>query len=133
MPSQEEYSHFLLMLDNSILSLFIIALLGVVLLWRGYPVIKSYVPHVPLPRLGWVSIIILALALRVPALLTSFWYDESFSGAMVQLNFDQLHHLIMSDVHPPLAYLMFWLSSRIMGDSMIALRLPSIAFGLLSL
>ena len=79
------------------------------------------------------SLLIGALLLRLPLMFMSFWYDEAFTARMASLSWSQLWPAIQADVHPPPYYVLIWLWSRIVGHSEFMLRLPSLAFGMLSL
>lgn len=87
------------------------------------------VPHIALPNI--TLILCLAFLVRLPALAQPLWYDETFTARMASIPLQNLPAAIMGDVHPPLNYLIQWLTARLLGDSAIALRLPSLAFGLL--
>lgn len=131
MPSYNEYTTLMHSLDTLISFLAVPALLGVMLLpripmWRQLPLLS-----IPLPPL-WL-ILAAALIYRLPLLFGSFWYDETFTGAVVSLRFEDLHRMIMSDVHPPLVYFLQWAWVQVAADSEIALRVPSLGFGLLSI
>ena len=88
---------------------------------------------------SWYTVLgALALALRVPFLLESLWYDEAFSFRIAMMPFGQLGPAIISDVHPPTYYGLIWLWARLApglsGPALWAwLRLPSLAFGLLAI
>lgn len=74
---------------------------------------------------------LLGLVLRIPHLFDSLWYDETFTAALARLPLRDLPTAVLGDVHPPLPYLVQWLAARLLGTSEIALRLPSLAGGLL--
>jgi uncharacterized membrane protein len=59
----------------------------------------------------------------------ALWYDEMFSGQMARLPIAQLLQATAGDVHPPLWYLIEWLSVRLAGNSAAGLRLPSVVLG----
>lgn len=94
--------------------------------WLGAKVFKP-------PRRFWLWLWVLAVVLRLPGMQQSFWYDESFTGAIARLPFEHVTNAIMGDVHPPLPYLMFWLAGRLFGLTEFGLRLPSFALGLFSI
>lgn len=71
-----------------------------------------------------------AMALRIPHLFENLWYDETFTAAFARLPLEQLPAAIMGDVHPPLPYLVSWLTGHLLGMSEVALRLPSMGFGM---
>jgi len=80
-------------------------------------------------------ILILGLVLRLISLNQSFWLDEATSGLVVR-NFS-LTEIVTKfspgDFHPPLYYLILKVWSSFFGTSEIALRFPSIIFGLLTI
>lgn len=79
----------------------------------------------------WVWLLPLALLIRLPiAALHTLWYDETFTAAIARLPLDQLPTALLGDTHPPLAYVLNGLSVRLFGSSELALRLPSLFFGL---
>lgn len=81
-----------------------------------------------------LAVIIFGFLLRVISLNQSFWLDEATSGLVVR-NFN-LGEIVTKfspgDFHPPLYYLLLKVWSYIFGTSEIALRFPSILFGLLT-
>lgn len=101
-----------------------------VLLWAGkrwtIPYWKPFEWEFPLH-----ITLLIGFWLRLPHLLDSLWYDEMFTAAVVKVPFENLPQVIMADVHPPLNYLIQWLTARLFGMSEVALRLPSMVFGLL--
>lgn len=91
-------------------------------------------PSITLPRFRlplWFWPLLLALVLRIPRLFDNLWYDETFTARMASIPLENLPVAIMGDVHPPLNYLIQWLTARLLGTSEVALRLPSLVFGLL--
>ena len=112
--------------DRVIFGLALLALLGAVAAHR--------LPRFKLPRISPLFIIlILAFALRIPGLSESFWYDETFSAAMASLSLDDLGAAMVSDVHPPLYYLVLWGVAQIAGTSELALRAPALLAGMASI
>lgn len=80
----------------------------------------------------WV--ILLALFLRLINLNQSLWLDEALqfkSIAYFSLK-DLLTVYLPGDFNPPLSYLVNFFFSKIFGYSEIALRLPSVIFGVLT-
>lgn len=80
----------------------------------------------------WLLIVAVALIFRVPGMNDSLWYDESFTAALARLPFDRMNIVNLYDVHPPIWYFIEHLTVRIFGASEIALRLPSLVFGVYS-
>ena len=82
-----------------------------------------------------LAVIVFAFLLRVISLNQSFWLDEATSGLVVR-NFS-LGEIITKfspgDFHPPLYYLILKVWSSFFGTSEMALRFPSIVFGLLTI
>ena len=60
------------------------------------------------------------------------WLDEAISIHEAHLSFhDMMESLQVSDRHPPLHYIVLWLTVRALGDSEFAVRLPSLIAGTL--
>lgn len=79
----------------------------------------------------WV-VILFGLVARIPGLFSEpFWYDEVSTAAFAQLPISNIGALA-GDTHPPLFYLAQWIAAQLFGTSEIALRLPSLLFGVLS-
>ncbi|HEY2571050.1 MAG TPA: glycosyltransferase family 39 protein, partial [Solirubrobacteraceae bacterium] len=85
---------------------------------------------------GWwalAALILLAAALRLATLTEqSFWYDEAFTPVHV-LHAGlgaTLKSLVHSENTPPLWYLLAWVDARVLGDGVLALRLPSALAGI---
>lgn len=91
--------------------------------------------HIPLPyQLPYMALILLlALALRLPIMSQSLWYDEAFTARLASLPLNMLPNAVMNDVHPPGYYMLIWGWERLVGDSPSMLRLPSLVFGLLGI
>lgn len=80
-----------------------------------------------------IAILIVAAALRLPDLdRTSLWYDEAVSWQQSRSDFPSLIALVARDNYPPLHNILLWLTMPLLGDSEIALRLPSALLGLAS-
>lgn len=80
----------------------------------------------------WITLVLAGIAIRIPHLTQSLWYDEVWR-THVMLRAENLHAMLLQDVHNPLynAFMYLWIS--IAGDSEIAIRLPSLCFGLVSI
>jgi hypothetical protein len=87
--------------------------------------------YLPLPSLSFILLI--GLLLRLPLLGESLWYDEAFTARIATLPLDALPAAVAADVHPPGYYSLVWLWAHLIGSSALALRLPSLVFGLLSI
>jgi len=108
-----------------------VAIIAVTLAALGaVAVARRWRPWFPEPPL-WL-ILVIALAVRIPGMFQSFWYDETFTAAFARLSWPDLGIAILSDLHPPLPYLMFHVTGNLIGWSEVALRLPSLLFGLLA-
>jgi len=73
-----------------------------------------------------------ALLVRLPRLTQSLWYDE-VCYTSVFLRTDRLSNLLFRDVHPPLYALFMYAWTALFGDGELAMRLPSLLFGLASI
>ncbi|MBZ0282084.1 MAG: glycosyltransferase family 39 protein [Anaerolineae bacterium] len=73
-----------------------------------------------------------ALVARLPGLWSeALWYDETFTAGLARLEFPHMMDVIRADVHPPLWYMVEWVTVRLLGSSEAALRFPSLLCGLL--
>lgn len=70
--------------------------------------------------------IIAFVAVRVPFLFQSLWYDEAFTAWLVNLPFGNMIQATAGDVHPPLWYVIEWAFVRVFGNSDWVLRLPAL-------
>lgn len=82
-----------------------------------------------------IGILFLALILRLIMINQSLWLDEAIGAiAARDYSFSQiLSNFIKIDNHPPFYYLLLRFVSLIFGYSELALRLPSIVFGVLTI
>ncbi|MFH0943328.1 MAG: glycosyltransferase family 39 protein, partial [Candidatus Beckwithbacteria bacterium] len=80
-------------------------------------------------------ILLLGLSLRLINLNQSLWLDEAFQfKATAYFSLKQMLTVYLpGDFNPPLSYLINFFFNRIFGYSEIALRLPSVIFGLLTI
>ena len=80
-------------------------------------------------------ILILALVLRLISLNQSLWLDEATTAYVAShFNFGEIiTRFAPSDFHPPLYYLVIRAWSLVFGTSEIALRMPSVIFGVLTI
>jgi mannosyltransferase len=82
----------------------------------------------------WITIFALAAGLRLLQLGTAeLWYDEAGTVWMAQLPFDKMVSATASDTHPPFYLAVMWGVIRVLGQSEIAVRLPSVILSLASL
>jgi len=84
----------------------------------------------PLKIALWLT---LAALLRIPLLFDGPWYDEAFTMWLADLPLEQMLAATAGDVHPPLWYLISWLTGAVFGVSALTMRLPAFIFGLLAL
>lgn len=89
---------------------------------------QSYEYRNPSQKFFWPVLWALAIAARIPLLFDFAWYDETFSYAMTRPSWGSFGTALMSDVHPPLHYIILRLLSGL--DSILVLRLPSFVAGL---
>ena len=77
--------------------------------------------------------VLVALGLVVRLISSrGLWVDEAISVTQVQQPLGtMLQSLQQTDVHPPLHYLLLWVTVRVAGTSELAVRLPSIIAGTL--
>jgi 4-amino-4-deoxy-L-arabinose transferase-like glycosyltransferase len=60
------------------------------------------------------------------------WVDEAISVSEARMSFGaMIHQLATADVHPPLYFTILWASGRLIGFGDVAVRVPSIVFGVL--
>ncbi|WP_432992258.1 glycosyltransferase family 39 protein [Dactylosporangium sp. CA-233914] len=78
-------------------------------------------------------IVAVGVLLRVVP-LRSVWLDEAISIGQARLPYlRMLHDLRSADVHPPLWGSVLWLDVRLLGDGPLAVRVPSLIIGILSI
>lgn len=64
---------------------------------------------------------------------SGLWFDESFSAYLTRFNLIDITKYTAADVHPPMYYWLLKIWSLIFGQSELALRSLSIAFGVLAI
>jgi hypothetical protein len=74
------------------------------------------------------ALLLTSLALRIPGLLESIWYDEACRTFMV-LRPQRLTEILLHDVHNPLYNALMYSWIRVFGDSELSIRAPSILAG----
>ncbi|MFA6073882.1 MAG: glycosyltransferase family 39 protein [Candidatus Woesearchaeota archaeon] len=80
------------------------------------------------------TILIFAFLLRVINLNQSLWLDEATTALVAKMPiYDFFTKFMPADFHPPLYYMIVSLWSKVFGYSEIALRIPSIIFGVLTI
>ncbi|WP_432826334.1 glycosyltransferase family 39 protein [Dactylosporangium sp. CA-092794] len=87
------------------------------------------------PRLAVALAVIVAVgALLRLVPLRSVWLDEAISIQQARLPYlAMLHDLSSTDVHPPLWGSVLWLDMRLLGDGPLAVRVPSLIAGILTI
>lgn len=78
-------------------------------------------------------ILIVGLILRLVSLNQSLWLDEATSALAARMSLaDLFSKFLPGDFHPPLYYLILKYWTEVFGFSEVALRVPSIIFGILT-
>ena len=85
-------------------------------------------------RLHWFlfACTLVALVLRLPLLGRSVWFDEVCMSSQRIGTWEQLLATLYVDIHPPLFVSFMHVWGRLFGDGELALRLPALLAGLLS-
>jgi hypothetical protein len=97
------YSEFVAQMEQGDWFIMILGVIGVFFAVIAYRLQSGFTLRL------W-HIMIIALMLRMPLMVESLWYDETFSGVASELlisNPSQYETLLMSDVHPEFAYRIF--------------------------
>jgi hypothetical protein len=79
-----------------------------------------------------IVIMILALGLRLVFLNQSLWLDEAIEALALMGKKGPLLQYALGDYQPPLYHLIGWATTHLFGFSEIALRLPSLICGILT-
>lgn len=81
------------------------------------------------------AIIITGLILRLISLDQNLWLDEAINiqASKNYSLFDLVTQYAKADFHPPGYFIIIWLWTKLAGYSEIAVRLPSVSFGLLTI
>ena len=85
------------------------------------------------PWLMLSIVVLIAILLRLPNLTESIWFDELWSTYYKLGTFRQLAYYGVYDVSPPFHYVFMFGWIRVFGDSELAIRLPALIFGILSI
>jgi uncharacterized membrane protein len=76
-------------------------------------------------------IILAGLVLRLISINQSLWLDEATSAMIAKMSLvDMFTRFLPGDFHPPLYYLIIKYWTAVFGYSEVALRIPSVLFGL---
>lgn len=76
------------------------------------------------------GILLIGLAVRIPFINESLWFDELWATNLKLSSIKLLAHTAFIDVHPPFYTFFAFVWIKLFGDSEIAVRLPSLIFGL---
>jgi hypothetical protein len=95
----------------------------------NFPMWLSRFP-IKIPNFPMWLLAVVAPLVRLPMLSDSFWYDETFSGAVVKVDWSHFLTAVSGDVHPPTYYALLKVVSDLLGYSELSLRLPAFVFGL---
>lgn len=79
-----------------------------------------------------VVLLTIALVLRLINLNQSLWLDEAVQAITAKESFGYIFQEIVGDFHPPLYHFLMHFWVRVFGSSEIALRIPSVIFGVLT-
>jgi len=79
------------------------------------------------------AFVLLGLVLRSPLLDRSVWFDEVCMSGQRIGTWPQLLAVLYTDIHPPLFVLFMYCWNGVFGDSEVALRMPALLAGLLSI
>lgn len=77
-----------------------------------------------------IVILLIGLFLRLININQSLWLDEAVQAITAQKSFNYIFTEIVGDFHPPLYHFLMHFWVRIFGDSEIAMRMPSVMFGI---
>ena len=78
-------------------------------------------------------VLLVSFLIRIVSLNQSLWLDEATTALVARMDLSDFFTKFMpADFHPPLYYLVVNLWSRFFGYSEIALRMPSVIFGVLT-
>jgi hypothetical protein len=74
------------------------------------------------------TLLAISLALRIPGMLESLWFDEVWRTFVV-LRPDGIKNLLLHDVHNPFYNALMYAWIRLFGDSEVSIRTPSLIAG----
>jgi uncharacterized membrane protein len=63
----------------------------------------------------------------------SIWFDEAYSAYLARLDYSDIVAVTARDLHPPLYYILLKAWSGVFGHSIVAMRLLSTAFGVVTI
>lgn len=84
----------------------------------------------PADRRVLLLILLVALALRIPLMFESLWFDEYYMSGETLGTFALLLKTLYADIHPPAYYSGMWLWESVFGDSELSLRTVPLLAGL---
>ncbi|MCA8940986.1 MAG: glycosyltransferase family 39 protein, partial [Planctomycetes bacterium] len=84
----------------------------------------------PSPRSLLLLILLAALALRLPVMFESLWFDEYYTTSHTIGSLALLLKSLYTDIHPPAYYAFMTLWTNLFGDSEFSIRLPPLLCGL---
>jgi mannosyltransferase len=91
--------------------------------WQG--------PAIPRADRRWLGVLLILGALLRVTPIRGLWSDEAISVQQAHLPFGEMvRQLGAFDVHPPLWGIVLWADVRVFGDGELAVRVPSLVFGL---
>lgn len=79
--------------------------------------------------MGIILILVLGLVLRLVNLNQSLWLDEAVQAITSRGSLAAIFSELHGDFHPPLYHLLLWFWVHLFGSNEIALRFPSVLFG----
>jgi len=79
-----------------------------------------------------ILVFILGFVLRIKDILRDdFWYDEAFTGLLIQAPPQEFHQILIGDVHPPFYMYVAKVWSSLFGVTDFSLRFLSLIFGMI--
>jgi uncharacterized membrane protein len=91
-------------------------------------------PAIPRTDRLWLGLLLVLGALLRVVPIRGLWSDEAISVQQAKLPLgEMLHQLSGLDVHPPLWGIVLWTDVRVFGDGELAVRVPSLVFGLVAI
>lgn len=123
--SVEQYHEFLANYELLVAFVFLVAICAMLFLIQANDKVKRPALNMPLSVGVMVAI---GLMLRLPLMFRPYWYDETFTSAIVESS--SFWTAISGDVHPPLYYLIVKAFVMVLGYHDFVMRLPALLSGL---